>query len=110
MNIAFSAKKSGIFNKMDERFARAEIFLIYHTEDHTFSQADNTSSQEAAQGASIKAVELLVRNEVDAVVTAKCGPKAEQALEAAGITVFITDQKTVTLALDDFLQNHPQEL
>jgi len=103
MRIAFSAKKSGSELQMDERFARADWFLIYDTENEAFEEIDNTSIKNAAQGAGIQAAELLIRKDVNVVVTGKCGPKALDALRSVDIPVHSTNKQRVYDALNELL-------
>ncbi len=103
MKIALSAKKHDLYNQLDEHFGRAELFFIYNTETERYTEVSNKRASSAPQGAGIQTVELLIRNEVDTVVTGTVGPKAQKALEAAGITLYTTKQHTVAMALNELL-------
>lgn len=104
MRIALCAENKDLFSKMDSRFARADMFLIYDTDgDHSFEQVDNSLAKHASQGAGIQAVETLIRHNVDCIVTGECGPKALEALKSSGIKLFTTKQETAALALQEVL-------
>lgn len=91
---------------MDERFARADLFLIYDTETETFEEIDNASIQECTQGAGVRAAEFLIRRDVNAVVTGKCGPKALDALRSVDIPVHLTKQYTLDSALRELQREY----
>jgi len=94
---------------MDSRFGRAPNFLIYDTLQESFQVVDNLKGVEAAHGAGIQAAETMARLGIEAIVTGHCGPKAEQALRAAGIRILSTAAPTVRAALEEFRTGSPSQ-
>lgn len=97
--IAFTTSGQDLGAEMDPRFGRAASFLIYDTNQQSFTIIENQQARNAAQGAGIQAAETIVRAGVDALVTGHCGPKAFRVLEAAGVTVYNCNCATVADAL-----------
>jgi predicted Fe-Mo cluster-binding NifX family protein len=85
--IAISSEGPTLEDKVDPRFGRAAGFVIADPEDMTSTYIDNGTSQTRAQGAGIQAAETVAGHDVSAILTGYVGPKAFQALSAAGIKV-----------------------
>jgi predicted Fe-Mo cluster-binding NifX family protein len=60
---------------------------------------DNSRNLHAAQGAGIQTAKKVAKEVVDAVLTGHVGPKAQEALEAARVKVFLGASGTVKDAL-----------
>ena len=99
MKIAVTSTGESVTATLDPRFGRAKLFLIYETEDGSLSALDNLESRESQQGAGVRAAERLVQEDVSAVLTGHCGPKAFQVLRAAGVLVYNCGATTVAGAL-----------
>jgi predicted Fe-Mo cluster-binding NifX family protein len=101
--IAVSCEEPGLDSQVDPRFGRAAGFLIVDTDTLEFKYVDNGSSQIMGQGAGIQAAEKVVRSGAKIVLTGYVGPKAFQALSAAGITVCQNiENMTVRQAVEQF--------
>lgn len=85
--IAISSEGPTLEDKVDPRFGRAAGFIIADPEDMTSTYIDNGTGQARAQGAGIQAAETVAEHDVSAILTGYVGPKAFQALSAAGIKV-----------------------
>ena len=85
--IAVSAEGPTLDDALDPRFGRAAGFLIVNPQTLEHEYVDNGVSQAMSQGAGIQAAEIVVRAGAKVVLTGYVGPKAFQALQAAGITV-----------------------
>ncbi|MFH1024730.1 MAG: NifB/NifX family molybdenum-iron cluster-binding protein [Planctomycetota bacterium] len=102
MKIAISASGRTADSAIDSRFGRAAFFVVVDTETGVFEAHDNAQNLNAAQGAGIQAAETVSRLGAEIVITGHCGPKAYQALRAAGVKVVIGAQGTVAGALEAF--------
>jgi predicted Fe-Mo cluster-binding NifX family protein len=102
MKIAFTASGDTLKSAFDNRFGRAEKFIIYDTDAGTYSVLDNAQNLEAAQGAGVQAAQHVVASGVEALVTGHLGPKAARVLFTAGVTAYHADAKTVEEALAMF--------
>jgi predicted Fe-Mo cluster-binding NifX family protein len=103
MKISISAQGWDLDSRVDPRFGRAAQFLIYDTEASSFEVVSNSQSLNAMQGAGIKAAEVMSNRGVQVLITGHCGPKAFNALKAAGIEVISSaDGLTVAQALEKY--------
>ena len=85
--IAICCEEPSLDAKVDPRFGRAAGFLVVDLNTMDFEYLDNGASQTMAQGAGIQAAETIARSGARVVLTGFVGPKAFQALSAAGIKV-----------------------
>lgn len=109
MKIALTAAADGMNAPLNERFGRAPGFIVYDTDTQTHVFIDNQSA-DAAQGAGIKAAEIVAKAGATALVTGDCGPKAFAALKRAGIGIFSHKGGSVQNALDLFLAGKLKEI
>jgi predicted DNA-binding protein (UPF0251 family)/predicted Fe-Mo cluster-binding NifX family protein len=85
--IAISSEGPDLDGPVDPRFGRAAGFMIVNPQTFEFEYIDNGASQARAQGAGINAAEIVSATGAQVLLTGYVGPKAFQALEAAGIKV-----------------------
>jgi predicted Fe-Mo cluster-binding NifX family protein len=85
--IAVTAESPDLDARVDPRFGRAAGFVVVDPETMTFDYVDNGASQVMAQGAGIQAAEIVAGSGARVLLTGFVGPKAFQALSAAGIAV-----------------------
>ena len=85
--IAVTSDGPTLEDPVDPRFGRAAGFIIIDPETMTFQYVENGAAQVRAQGAGIQAAETVARAGATAVLTGYVGPKAFQALSAAGIRI-----------------------
>ncbi len=94
--IAVTSEGPALTDMVDPRFGRAAGFVVANLATGETSFIDNGNSQVMAQGAGIQAAENVARAGVQAVLSGFVGPKAFQALTAAGIAV-IQDVENMTV-------------
>jgi predicted Fe-Mo cluster-binding NifX family protein len=87
MKLLVSTTGRQLDSAIDPRFGRALLFAIFDTDTGSLEVIDNRSGRDAAQGAGIQAAEVAARMGAQVVITGHCGPKAFEALTAAGIAV-----------------------
>lgn len=85
--IAVTSEGPNLDARVDSRFGRAAGFILVDPQTMHFEYVDNGASQVMAQGAGIQAAESVSRAGADVLLTGFVGPKAFQALAAAGIDV-----------------------
>jgi predicted Fe-Mo cluster-binding NifX family protein len=102
MKLAITSTGPDLSSPFDSRFGRAKYLIIVDTPARAFAAVDNALAMNAAEGAGIQAAQNVIDNKVEAVITGNCGPKAFRALSAAGITVYLAPEGTVTENLDRF--------
>lgn len=111
MKVVVCAKNSnGLESEVDERFGRAEYYVVFDTETKDIKTIENSAKNEA-QGAGGKAVSILNETGADAVIVPELGPKAVTALEAFEISAFqIDNSKSVDEAIKSFLNGNLQKM
>jgi predicted Fe-Mo cluster-binding NifX family protein len=84
---------------VDSRLGRAHSFLIYDTETSALEVLDNRRQVEAAHGAGTQTVQMILREEVDVVLTPRCGPKALDLFRSSGVQLFRAPAGPVSQAI-----------
>ena len=87
MKIAITAESPDLEARIDPRFGRAAGFVVIDPDTMNFDYVDNGASQVMAKGAGIQAAEILAGTGAGVLLTGFVGPKAFQALSAAGIAI-----------------------
>ena len=108
MKIAVSAKGRELSSLIDERFGRAEFFVVAEPGSQAISIIDNSTNAQSAGGAGIRTAEQVVNVKAEAVVTGNIGPKALQALKAAGLRVFLVGGSLSKVTVQDALDRYQQ--
>jgi predicted DNA-binding protein (UPF0251 family)/predicted Fe-Mo cluster-binding NifX family protein len=85
--IAITSEGPTLDDLVDPRFGRAAGFILVDPETLAFDYVENGAAQVRAQGAGIQAAETVANAGATAVLTGYVGPKAFQALSAAGIRI-----------------------
>ncbi|MCB2192404.1 MAG: NifB/NifX family molybdenum-iron cluster-binding protein [Deltaproteobacteria bacterium] len=101
--IAVSSQGDGLDSQVDPRFGRAAYFVVKDERGGVFA-VDNTAAQQMSSGAGIQAAEALAKAGVQKVLSGMVGPKAMNALQAAGIEVIQGAQGRVAEALAAYEQ------
>lgn len=94
--IAVTSEGPTLDDRVDPRFGRAAGFVVADPESMETHYVDNGVSQGLSQGAGIQAAELMAREGVGVLLTGSVGPKAFQALQAAGVTI-VQDLSNMTV-------------
>ncbi|MBF0315907.1 MAG: NifB/NifX family molybdenum-iron cluster-binding protein [Oligoflexia bacterium] len=110
MKMAISAQGTELDSMIDPRFGRAKYFILFDLETNTHKSVENIQNLNATQGAGIQSASLIAKEEVEAVITGHCGPKAFVVLNKAKIKVFIKDGITVKEAISLFKKNKIVEI
>ncbi len=87
MLIAVSSEGPSLDDMVDPRFGRAGGFVLVDPDTMTSTYLDNGASQTLAQGAGIETAERMAAAGVGVVLSGYVGPKAFEALRAAGIQI-----------------------
>jgi predicted Fe-Mo cluster-binding NifX family protein len=101
--IAITSEGPALDDAVDPRFGRAAGFVIADPETMTTEYRDNGTAQTMPKGAGIQAAETVAAAGAGVLLTGYVGPKAFQALSAAGITVIQNiENMTVREAIDRY--------
>ena len=104
MLLAISSEGPSLDDMVDPRFGRAGGFVLVESDTMNVTYLDNGSSQTLVQGAGIETAERMASAGVGVVLSGYVGPKAFEALRAAGIQVCQDlDGMTVREAVERFM-------
>ena len=104
MLIAISSEGPSLDDLVDPRFGRAGGFVLVDPDTMENRYIDNGASQTLSQGAGIETAERMASEGVGIVLSGYVGPKAFEALRAAGIQVCQDlDGMTVREAVTHFI-------
>lgn len=101
MKIAVSATGPTMDSPVEERFGRCAFFVLWDSETGSM-EAINNQGGGSAEGAGVKSAGLLLRKQVNTVLTGRVGPKAMQALQAGGVAVYSGASGTVFRAVEQY--------
>lgn len=87
MRVAISARNQTPYSDVDERFGRAYWFLVYSTDDDSWTPFNNSANRALANNAGSSTAEMMKEIGVSLVLTGETGPKAYRVLSQAGIQV-----------------------
>lgn len=99
MKIILTAASPNIDSNIDPRFGRGAYFIVVDTDTLEW-QAHANPAIGASGGAGSQAAQFIANQQVHAVVSGDFGPNAYNALQAAGITMYLYgDCRTVREAI-----------
>lgn len=110
MKICVTSSGATLESPFDNRFGRAPYFIIYNSDNKSFSAIDNSVNIKASQGAGIQAAQLIVDSGAKVLLTNNLGPKAGELIYASGITVYQVETDSVQMAIDLYLKGELKEL
>ena len=95
---------SGILDaQVDQRFGRCQYFMIVDTESMQFEPVPNLALT-SGSGAGIQAAQTIAIKNVKVLITGNVGPKAFQALSAAGINIITGASGKVRAVIEKYKQ------
>ncbi len=109
MKIAVSSTADTSDSAVDLRFGRASGFIIYDLEKESFEFVNNEQNLNAMQGAGVQAAQIVVNQNVGALITGHCGPKAFKVLSAAGIKIFVGAEGSIKEVIEKYKNNELQQ-
>lgn len=98
MKIAIASKGKELSSQVDERFGRAEFFIITDKKGETIEEVIKNDSKNNSTGAGTSAASLIAEKQVSLLLAGNLGPKAQAVIDAAGIK-FINFEGKVSDAL-----------
>jgi predicted Fe-Mo cluster-binding NifX family protein len=103
MKLCITSTGKDLASGVNERFGRADYFLIIDTDTMSVEVVPNTA-QAAGRGAGIGAAQIISDKGADALLTGVVGPNAFAALRAANIKVYegASFTETVREAMERF--------
>ncbi len=110
MKLCVTSTGKDLNSRVDERFGRADYFLIVDMETMSAEVVANTA-QATGRGAGIGAAQIIADKGVDVLLTGVVGPNAFQSLKLAGTTIYegASGAETVKEAVEKFKKGHYRE-
>ena len=108
MKICVTAISGSLDAQIDPRFGRCPYFVIVDAETMKFEAVPNISAG-AMSGAGIQAAQTVASKGVEVLITGNVGPKAFQALSAAGIKVVTGAFGTVIEVIEKYKRGELKE-
>ncbi|MEI6840470.1 MAG: NifB/NifX family molybdenum-iron cluster-binding protein [Methanomicrobiales archaeon] len=105
MKICFTAQGATLESLSEDRFGRAPYFIVVESEDGSFEAIKNPYA-DGGGGVGPKAAQVLIANNVKALVSGQVGGNAKEVLAAAGIAMYTYNAGgSVKNAFDQFTKN-----
>jgi len=101
MKICLSAAANSLDAQVDPKFGRSPYFVIVDSETLQFEAIPNVASG-AIGGAGIQAAQTIADKGAKVLITGNIGPKAFQALAAAGIKVVVGASGTIKQVVEKY--------
>ena len=105
MKIAVSSKGQSVQDPLDPSFGRCSGFVVYDSDNESYSFLDNSRQQNLPQGAGIQTAQMLSQSGVDVLISGQVGPKAMEALSNTRIQIFSSSAQTVQEAINAWQEN-----
>jgi len=102
LKVAIPSQKGNLESKLDQRFARANCFIIVDTITDEYQIINNEQRPNTCQKTCNQTVLKVSGQGVAVVITRNCGPIAFWELGAVGIRVFYSTEGTVKEVLEKF--------
>jgi predicted Fe-Mo cluster-binding NifX family protein len=99
MKIAVASEGKTISSRVDDRFGRCPYFLVVDTTSRATETIENPGQQEK-NAAGIRACQMLIAEDIDAVVVKNIGHNAHVTLTGAGMDVYTVVSGTVRAAVE----------
>ena len=109
MRIAIPVSGASLEGSVFDSLGRAPWFYLYDT-GVTRGRFVRNVAPDAAGGAGVLAAQLLVDQEVDAVLTPQCGKNAAEVFGSAKIRLVRTRGSGITENLSEFVQGQLEDL
>ena len=98
MKIALASRGKTISSRIDDRFGRCPYFLVFDTTSKAMETIENPGVKEK-NAAGIRACQMLIDNDINAVVVKNIGHNSLVTLTGAGMDVYTVGSGTVSGAI-----------
>lgn len=109
MKVVLTSTGDSLESEIDPRLGRCKYFIVYDTDEESFTVMDNKQNMELPSGAGVQAAQNIISSKAKAVITPNCGPKAFRSLSAAGIKIYSCKVTNVKDVIEDFKAGKLQE-
>ncbi len=108
MKVMITARGNTLDSPMDERYGRAEYFIIYDTEKDTFEAIANPYINDRG-GVGISVAKFTIEKGVDAIISGSFGPNAQDVLKGTGIKLYTANGGKVKEVIEAFKEGRLKE-
>jgi predicted Fe-Mo cluster-binding NifX family protein len=109
MRIAIPVEDTNISGKVCPSFGRAPYFMVYDTNGEQAEFIENTAANSPG-GAGVKAAQIVVDQNIDALLTPRCGQNSADVMKTAGIEFFQTVGDSISNNIEAYKNNTLLEL
>lgn len=109
MLIAVPAQGEKLESNLSKSFGRSAYFLIYNSSEKTFTVEDGSAFLNA-DGAGIKAAQLILDKGAEVVISLRCGENAATLLRAGGVILLRGQEASVGENLEAFFTGQLQAM
>ncbi len=102
MKIALPVDGNSLESQVCISFGRAPYYLVRDTETKTDNFITNTAATQSG-GAGIRAAQIVADQEVNVLLTPRCGVNAAEVIQAAGIEIYKTEGDSIEGNIEAFL-------
>jgi predicted Fe-Mo cluster-binding NifX family protein len=102
--LAVGANGKSLEAKVSPLFGRARFFILVDPDTLEWEALDNLKNLTSPEGVGVATATTLVKKNIRTVVAGRCGPKAFQELQAAGVEVVLNAHGTVRQTLAAFIK------
>jgi len=108
MKVLITALGDNVNASIDERFGRAEYFIIYDTDTKNFEAIKNPFLNDQG-GVGVSTAKFTVEKGIDAVISGSYGPNALEILRASPIKLYKAQSGTVQENINKLLDGKLDE-
>lgn len=102
--IAVSTSRKSIEAQVEGLFGRSRFFILVDPDTMEWEALDNMKNLSSQNMIGVATARTLLRQNVQTVITGKCGSKAYEELKTAGVQVILNAKGKVRQALEKFIR------
>lgn len=109
MKIVITAVEDNIESQLEQKFGRADFFIVADLDTTEYKVIDNKAAMEAG-GAGIQAGQTIIDSGAIALITGNVGPNAMRVLKAGNIKIFKGKIDTIEANIELYKENKLEEI
>jgi len=109
MKIAITSASDNIQSQLEQKFGRADFFIIADTETGEYTVIDNKAAMESG-GAGIQAGQTIIDSGAIALITGNVGPNAMRVLQSGDIKMYKGAIDTIEKNIELYKENKLEEI
>lgn len=102
MKIAMPVDEQSLESTICVSFGRTPYFMIYDTQTLFYTFLDNSAAASSQGGAGIKAAQMIVDQNVEALLTPRCGQNAAEVFEPTQTKIYKTVSTSIKETISAF--------